>query len=193
MPRKGVFIMKNSSALKKCVLAGLLTAIAVLLISVIRIPIIPTASFLVLDGGDIPLLLCGLLLGPVWGFMAVIVASFIQAMVFSSDGLIGMFMHIVSSGAFVAVAAIIYKKFHTYKGAWAALISGGLAMILVMIPFNLFITSAYYGMPVSAVAAMLPTAIIPFNVIKAIANIIIIILIYKPISKSLKKIHWLSM
>ena len=193
MPRKGyVITMKNSFTLKKCVLAGILTAIAVLLISIIRIPIIPAASFLVLDGGDIPLLLCGLLLGPVWGTMAVIIASFIQAMLFSADGLIGMFMHIVSSGAFVVVSSLIYKKFHTLKGAWAALISGGISMILIMIPFNLFITSAYYGMPVSAVADMLVPAIIPFNAIKAVVNIVIILLIYKPISKSLKKIHWLS-
>ena len=185
--------MKNSYNLRKCVLAGLLTAIAVILISFIRIPIFPWASFLILDGGDIPLLLCGFLLGPVWGFIAVVVSAVLQTLLYSQDGVIGMFMHIVSSGAFVVVSALIYKKVHTYKGAWLSLGLGTLALILVMIPFNLFVTSAYYNMPVSAVAAMLPTAILPFNLIKGAANSIVLILIYKPISKSLKKITWLHL
>lgn len=185
--------MKNSYKLKKCVLAGLLTAIAVLLISFIRIPIFPWASFLVLDGGDIPLLLCGFLLGPGWGIIAVVAAAVIQGLLYSNDGIIGILMHVISSGAFIFVSAFVYKKVHTYKGAWLSLGLGSLALIVVMIPFNLFVTSAYYNMPVSAVAAMLPTAIIPFNIIKGIVNSLILILIYKPLSNSLKKINWLSL
>lgn len=76
-------------------------------------------------------------------------------------------------------------------GALAALSIGGVCMIAAMIPTNLFITSAYYGLPQSAIASMILPAILPFNAIKAGINLIVIMLIYKPISKLLHNRNWL--
>ena len=47
---------------------------------------------------------------------------------------------------------------------------------------NLIVTPTYMGAPVSAVAAMLPTVIIPFNLVKAGANSILTFLLYKRLS-----------
>jgi riboflavin transporter FmnP len=68
-----------------------------------------------------------------------------------------------------------------------ALVCGTLAMAAVMIPANLFITPIFMGAPRAAVAAMLPTAIIPFNLLKAGINSIVTFLLYKRVSPLLHK------
>jgi len=66
------------------------------------------------------------------------------------------------------------------------LAAGSTAMVLIMIPMNLFFTVRFYGVPYDAVVAMLPTAILPFNLIKSLANSLLVILVYKPLSRFLK-------
>lgn len=77
----------RNAVLHKIVLAGILTALAVVMIALIRFPIIPTAEFLVFDGGDIPILMSGLLLGPWWGLAVTVIASLIQGSAFAGRGL----------------------------------------------------------------------------------------------------------
>jgi len=55
-----------------------------------------------------------------------------------------------------------------------------------MIPMNLIFTVHFFGYPYEAVVALLPTAIIPFNAIKTVANSIITFLLYKRVAKLLK-------
>ena len=64
-------------------------------------------------------------------------------------------------------------------------------MIAAMIPTNLFITAAYYGLPRAAIASMILPAILPFNAIKVVINLVVIMLIYKPISRLLHNRNWL--
>jgi riboflavin transporter FmnP len=47
---------------------------------------------------------------------------------------------------------------------------------------NLIITPLYMGAPREAVVAMLPTAIIPFNLIKAGLNAVLTFILYKRVS-----------
>ena len=51
-----------------------------------------------------------------------------------------------------------------------------------MCAMNLIVTPVYMGAPRSAVVAMLPTVIIPFNLVKAGANSVLTFLLYKRIS-----------
>ncbi len=181
----------RNEVLHKIVLAGILTALAVVMIALIRFPIIPTAEFLVFDGGDIPILMSGLLLGPWWGLAVTVIASLIQGFLLSPDGIVGAVMHIISSGVFVVVTSLLYRKWHSRGGALASLSIGGACMIAAMIPTNLFITAAYYGLPRAAIASMILPAILPFNAIKVVINLVVIMLIYKPISRLLHNRNWL--
>ena len=115
----------RNEVLHKIVLAGILTALAVVMIALIRFPIIPTAEFLVFDGGDIPILMSGLLLGPWWGLAVTVIASLIQGFLLSPDGIVGAVMHIISSGVFVVVTSLLYRKWHSRGGALASLSIGG--------------------------------------------------------------------
>lgn len=176
--------MENKT--NKLVRIAVLSALSIVLVMLIRFPIIPSAPFLEYEPGDVPMLVAAFMYGPLAGFVMTVVVSTIQAFTVSAaSGWVGLVMHVISTGIFVIVSGTIYKKFHTFKGAFAALAAGSISMVLIMIPSNLFFSVRFYGIPYDAVMAMLPTAILPFNLIKSLANSLIVILVYKPLSRFL--------
>ena len=74
-------------------------------------------------------------------------------------------------------------------GKWGliALVVGGLVMIAVLIPANLIITPLFLGIPTEAVLAMIPTIILPFNLLKVALNTVIVFILYKRLSPFLHR------
>jgi riboflavin transporter FmnP len=165
---------------------GVLAAISIVLVYLIHLPIIPAAPFLEYDPADIPILMGTFALGPLAGLLLTAVVSVIQGLTVSAaGGLYGVLMHIVATGTFVLLAGNIYRLNKTRKGALIALIAGGAAMTAVMIPANLIVTPLFMGVSADAVKALLPVAIVPFNLIKAVINAVVTFLLYKRVSKYL--------
>lgn len=175
-------------SVRKMVTMGVLAALSIVFMAVIKFPIIPAAPYLIYEPADVPILVGTFLFGPLAGLAITFVVASIQAAAFSTDGLVGFVMHMLATGAFVITAGLIYKKFHNIKGAIAALAAGTLAMTIVMIPVNLIIQPYFYGVPYDAVKAMVVPALIPFNLIKAGVNSVITLAVYKTISKIVHKI-----
>lgn len=172
--------MRNKT--NKIVKMAMLCALSIVLMMLIRFPIIPAATFLEYEPADIPILIGGFLYGPLSGLVLTIAVSLLQAVTVSaSSGWVGFIMHVISTGAFVLTASCIYKKYRTNLGATIALILGCLCMTLVAIPSNLFFTVHFWGMQYNVVKGMLPTAIIPFNIIKSGINSVVAIVVYKAI------------
>jgi riboflavin transporter FmnP len=166
---------------------GMMAAIAVIF-SLIHFPILPSAPFLEYEASDLPILISAFAFGPLPGLVIGIISILLHDLVFApSSGPYGMIMHFIAMGVFVLAAGFIYRKFKTRKGAIISLLIGGLAVILIMIPANIIITPLFLGLPVKSVYAMLPTAIIPFNIIKAAITIVLTFIIYKRISPFLHK------
>lgn len=177
--------MKNN--INKMVKLAVLSALSLVLLMLVRFPIIPTAAFLEYEPADIPILIGAFMYGPLEGLLITVVVSLIQALsVSAQSGWVGFAMHVMATGTLALVTGTIYKKVHNYKGAIAALVAGSIAMTLMMIPANLFFTVKFYGVPFDAVKAMLPTAIIPFNLLKSSINSVVVMLSYKPLSRLLK-------
>ena len=173
---------------KKLTTLGILGALSVLLVSIIHFPIFPAAPFLEYDPADIPILIGTFLFGPVSGFLLTVVASIVQGVtVSSSSGIIGIVMHIVSTGTFVLIAGNFYKCNKTKETAAAGLIMGALGMALVMTLWNLLLTPIFMNVPRTVVLNMMLPTIIPFNVIKAVVNAVITFFLYKSISLFVKK------
>ena len=62
-------------------------------------------------------------------------------------------------------------------------------MIAVMLMANLFITPLFMaanGMTTTTVREMIPTLLFPFNLLKAITNVGLVLLFYKPVSRALR-------
>jgi riboflavin transporter FmnP len=73
---------------------------------------------------------------------------------------------VLSTCAFAVPAAIVYKKYHSQKGAIIGLVAGVLAMAVCMILWNYIVTPLYMGVPRQVVVGMLVPVFLPFNLVK---------------------------
>lgn len=157
---------------------GILAAISVVLMYLIRVPMF--LPYLEYDPADVSILLGTFMYGPVAGLLLTVVVSALQALTVSaSSGVAGFVMHVVATGAWAMVCGFIYNCRRDWKGALLGVICGALAMTAVMVPMNLIITPLFNGMPVQAVLELLLPAIIPFNMVKAAINSTVAILVYR--------------
>ncbi len=171
---------------KKLAVMAMMTAMAAVLITLVHFPLFPSAAFLQYDPGDIPILIGAFAFGPVAGLLITLIASFIQAFFLGGDGVYGFLMHVIATGTLVVVASSIYRVKHTRKGAMLGLVCGTLAMGIVMMIANHFITAAFMGDPAQMqpiVDGMLLPVILPFNLLKAGINSGVTFLVYKVVSK----------
>lgn len=173
-----------STVRKLCTMA-ILIALSVVLFLVVRFPFFPAAApHLEYEMTDVPILIGSFMFGPVAGLVLTALASVIQGYTVSAhSGPVGILMHFIATGAFAVTAGIIYKYKSSLKGAIIALIGGTLAMAAIMIPANLTITVWLYHVPVDVVKGMLLPVIIPFNLLKAGINSVIIFVVYKPLKR----------
>ena len=179
-------VNKKTSTIAKL---GVLGAISLVLVAIIHISIFPAVAFLEYDPADVPILLATFSMGPWAGFALTIVVSLIQGFTVSAaSSWYGIVMHVIATGAYVAVAGTIYKKHKSKKTAIIALIAGTAAMTLVMIPANLGLTPIYLQMVGVPAEAALPTVktllgwIVLFNFIKAGINSVLTFVLYKRVS-----------
>ena len=157
---------------------GMLVAISIVLLMIIRIPF-PPAPFLEYDPADIPIMFGTFAFGPLAGLILTVITSLVQGITVSAaSGPYGILMHIISTGTFVLVAGLIYRRKKTRKAALISLICGALAMIAIMIPANILITPLFMGTPTNAVIAMILPVILPFNALKSGINAAIVLVLY---------------
>ena len=172
-----------SANTKKLTVLAMLTALSAVLITLVHFPLFPAAAFLQYDPADVAILIGAFAFGPLAGLAVTVIASAIQAFLLGGDGVYGFLMHVIASGTLALVAGSIYRLRHTRMGGLTALIAGTVAMGLVMMVANHFITPFYMGVPTEMVDAMLVTVILPFNLLKAGINSAITFLVYKAVSK----------
>lgn len=174
---------KNTFSTNKLVMAALLSALAYILMFVGRVPMI---AFLKYDPKDVIIMFGGIIFGPAMTILISLVVSIIEFMTVSGDGIIGLFMNVLSTISFVTVATIIYKRTNTLKGLISGLIVGGLLTTLVMVAWNYIVTPWFLDIAREAVVPMLLPIITPFNLIKSVINSTIIILLYQPVSRAMR-------
>lgn len=176
--------MSQRSSIDRLVKLGMLTALSIILVYAIHFPIFPSASFLEYDMADVPILIGTFLYGPWWGLALTGVVSVLQWLLVSPQSLwVGAAMHFCATGSYVIAAGLIYRYNRSRKGALIGMAVGSALQTLMMIPMNLIFTVHFFGVPKETVIALLPTAIIPFNAIKTVANSLITFLLYKRVSR----------
>ena len=169
---------------RKMVTLALLAAVAYVIMMVGRIPVILWLSY---DPKDVIIAIAGFIYGPLSAFGVSLVVSFIEMITVSDTFLWGLLMNVLSTCAFVCPAAYIYKKNHTMKGAVIGILVGAVVVVPTMLLWNYLVTPFYMGQPREAVVELLIPAFLPFNVLKAVLNGAITILIYKPVVQALRK------
>ena len=74
----------------------------------------------------------------------------------------------------------------------AGLVFGSIAMTLIMVPMNYIFTVNFFGVPFDAVNDMMLPVIVPFNLIKALANSAIAFAVFKTVGKYLVRLSELG-
>ncbi len=172
---------KISTTISSRKIAGMavLSALAVVLAVVWHIPIFPAVPFLEYDLADVPIFLSAFMYGPWSALIITIIVCIIQGTTVSaSSGFIGILMHILATGSYVLVSGLIYKKWHTFKGAMVAMSAGVLTWIVLMAVWNIIFTPIFMGVP-RAVVLDLFVWIILFNLVKVGLNTFCTAIMYK--------------
>lgn len=171
--------------LQKLTVMSVLVALSAVLTLLIKVPF-PTAPFLIYEPGDVPILIGGLLFGPLAAMsMTVAISILLGFFVVNQNPVFGVIMHIMATGILSVVAASCYKG--TIKSARRGLVLGAIAMTIVMPILNVWLNPIFYGMPREAVIKLLVPAIIPFNFLKSFINILFTALIFPRISTWYKR------
>lgn len=170
---------------KKISVIAMLSAMAMIVSLLFYIPIVPAVSFLKYEAKDVLVTICGFIYGPMAALFSSSVTAVLE-MFLRGGNIIDVIMDVISTGSFACVAAYMYKKQHTQKGAVLGLFLGSVLMVVLMMVWNYVVTPIYYNMPREAVVALMIPGFLPFNAIKAILNTLLIMLLYKPIVRILR-------
>lgn len=153
--------------LKKLILAALFAALSCVATMSIRIPTPGTSGYI--HPGDAIVILSGVILGPVWGFLAGGIGSAL------SDLIGGYFIYLpitfVIKGLVALAAGLLYQKVgKNQKSRYIAVILGGVADI-ILVAGGYFVCEFFiYG----AGAA----ASIPANIIQGVGGLVISCILY---------------
>ncbi len=189
---------------KKIALIGVFSALAAVLMY-FEFPLFFAPDFYKLDLSEIPVLICGFMLGPVSAAFAEVLKILIKCVIKpTSTAFVGEFANFIVGCAFVIPASILY---HLKKTRINALISMGIGT-LVMTATAMF-TNAFILLPafaamfhsnidsfvnqgaainpaISNLTTLIVLAVTPFNIVKGVLVSIIVFLVYKKISSLLR-------
>lgn len=175
--------MQKKVDLKKLSVTAMLAGLAYLCMFIFKFRVM----FLTFDLKDAVLAIIAFLYGPAYGVVSAALVAVLEFATVSDTGVYGLIMNALSSAAFVAVLGTFYKYRRTLLGAVLGSVAAVFAMTAVMLIANIFITPYYMGAPRTEVIAMIPTLLLPFNLIKGIVNAALTMVIYKPITSALKR------
>ena len=179
---------RNTIKIKKLTAVAMFCALSYVCMYFVKIPV----QFLTLDVKDSLIVLCSLLFGPLSGMAIAVIVPFLELITISGTGIYGFLMNALSSISFCLTVGLIYRYKKSFMGAVVGLVSGVFTVTAVMVLANLLITPLYMGVKTADVAAMIPTVLLPFNLVKAVLNAAIVLLLYKPLSKILKRIGFIQ-
>ena len=191
--------MKNQKIRNIAVTAVMAAVSTVLMFLSFSVPLVP--SFLKFDFSELPALLTGFALGPVYGVAVCLVKNVVNVFFTTTFG-VGELSNFILGCAFVVPAGLIYKANKTKTRAIVGSFVGAASMAILSIFSNYFFIYPIYTkfMPMDAIInaykainpkvdSLLDALIwfnMPFTFIKGLFSAVITVAIYKYISPILK-------
>lgn len=167
---------------KKMTVLAMFVALAYLCLFVFRFKV----NFLSLEIKDVFITMSGFIFGPITAIAVALVEAVLEMITLSDTGIYGAVMNFAGSAAFAGVASLIYKYKKNLFGAFCGLIAAIVTMTVVMIVMNILITPLYMKTSRDVVYGLIPTLLLPFNLVKGSLNAAFVFLLYKPLSEALK-------
>ena len=172
---------------------------AVLMMISFSVPLVP--SFLKMDISEMPALIATFSMGPISGVLVCLIKNLINLPMTTTGG-VGELANFLLGVAFVVPAGVIYHFVKNRKGALIAALSGCIAMSLISVPINYFLTYPVYAqfMPLEVIIGMYQAILpsvdgllscllifnVPFTFVRGLLDAVLTFLIYKRISPLIK-------
>lgn len=179
---------------------GMLAAVAVVL-QYIEFPIPIMPGFIKFDLSDLPAVIGAFAYGPLAGVLIELIKNLLHCAA-SQSFTVGELSNFILGATFTGIAGLVYMKNKNKKNAIIGGLLGALVMGLISLPSNYFIVYPFYYnfMPEEVVLSMYQAIMpsmksilqclfvfnLPFTIVKGILNVLITMLIYKPLSRILK-------
>lgn len=200
-----VFPRPNFSYARLTSRVAIFSALAAILyvVPVFSFPLPFAPAFMSIHFDEIPVFIASFAYGP-WTGLAVLVVKTIIKLPYTSTLCVGEFADFVFSCAFILPAAFIYQKKRNLKGVAIGFGVGTIAQmavamvmnVYVMLPFYMFVMGLSYDTILGMCQAANPAitsldwpyafiAVLPFNLVKDAAVIVVTFLIYRSIGKLL--------
>lgn len=161
-------------------------------------------AFIKMDFSELPALITSFVISPLAGVVVCLVKNLVNVM-FTTTGGVGELCNFILGAIMVFPAGMIYKYRKTRVTALIGCAVGSLAMAVLSVFINYYITYPFYTafMPMEAILGMyqalnpnvsnLWDALIwfnmPFTFLKGVAVSIITFIVYKPLSNALKTMN----
>ena len=140
----------------------------------------PGAPYLLYEPSDVPALVATFTMGPMAGTTVVGLRNLLRLLV--HPNLVGLLINLIASGLFVGVAGLGYRSFKTRHGAILALAVATVAQALALLALNALVLPLYLGLSGAPLTRVLFVTVLPFNLVKGLANSALVYLLYKRIS-----------
>jgi len=190
--------MKRRNSIRKLSIIGILGALAFVLM-LLSFTIVGPYK---LDFSEIPVMIGAFAYGPIVGVTIEAIKILLDIILGgpSDTAYVGELANFLIGVSFVVPASFIYFKHKTKKQAIIGLAVGTVVMVITGVLLNIYLllplyAKLYFGMSLDALLAFygfdslfkfIVITTIPFNLLKAGANSIILLLIYKRVSVVLK-------
>lgn len=191
---------ESKMSVRYITITAMLSAVAfVLMFLDFSVPVMP--GFIKMDLSELPALIGTFAMGPACGVMVCLIKNLLHLLMTSTGG-VGELSNFVLGAVFVLPAGLIYKAKKNRKSALVGSLVGAAAMAIISFPSNLFVVYPIYEnfMPreviIAAYQAIIPAVKtlpqcllmfnVPFTFVKALASVVITMLIYKKLSPILK-------
>lgn len=194
--QKVVAAFKNYFTATRLAYLGIFSALSFALYF-LEIPLMAWSplSFLKLDFSNVFVLVSGFALGPVSAIIVCIVKELLHALVLTQTVGVGELANVLLTLPYVLVPTVIYKNRKGIKSVLISLILGSLAQVIVSVPVNWLLNFPFYlnlysGTPwIDGMAfyAQYWYFAVLFNVIKTVIISAVTLLIYKPLSRLIKR------
>lgn len=164
---------------------GVLSALALLFMFLeVRTFIFP--DFLKYDPSEIPALLGTFSLGPLAGVLIEAIKCILYFLSpKNASSWVGPLANFIAGGSYVFFAGLVYRGRRTRSGAILGLVVGSVAMVIATALANYFVLLGAWGIPAANRWPLILTAMVPFNLLKAVVSGLLTFVIYKKVRTSL--------
>ncbi|NLW41520.1 MAG: ECF transporter S component [Tissierellia bacterium] len=157
--------------------------------------------FMKLDLSDVPGLISGFAMGPIYGVLVQLIKNILNLSKTSTGG-VGELSNFIVGSSFVLVSSLVYKRDKSMKSALIGVILGVMTMAALAMASNYFVVFPLYAklmIPMETIInmgkavnpnidslwKMMLLSVLPFNLIKGAVNGLVTFMVYKKVRKYL--------